>query len=258
MDCKGNELTLGGVFRTGWDLAKKHWLWLILLQLVAVMCNQTGSAVGQPNPLEVLSKTLEGDVEGVLALKKAAEDAPLTAPDGIGLILGLLLGAYVSLVTYRYVVRAVREEDAIDVTELIRSSLGRYGMYMVKNLLYYLVLFVSTLCLVLPGLYLIVRLQFVPLIAANEPELSIKETFARSMTLTRGRFWQLLGYGVASVCISIAGFLVLIVGALYTNVIVNLMQAHVFNVLSDGCPRIGGTTSDDTQIYVKTLKRPND
>lgn len=82
-------------------------------------------------------------------------------------------------------------------------------------------------------LYLFVRLQFVSMIAANEPELSIRETFARSMALTQGRFWQLFGYGVASVCISIVGLLVFIVGGLYANVIVNLMQAHVFKVLSD-------------------------
>ena len=69
---------------------------------------------------------------------------------------------------------------------------------------------------VLPGIYLLVRLTFVPYIAANEPELSVSKTFSKSMNLTKGRFWQLLGYGIVGFFIVIAGFLLCCVGYLFT------------------------------------------
>lgn len=243
MDYKENELTLNGVFKTAWNLAKKHWLWLILLQIVAGMCNQIGGSIGQPNPLEVLDKTLEGDTEGVLALKQAAEEAPLTAAGGVGLIIGLLTYFFVLLVTNRYLLKAVNGETCIDITELVKSSLGRYGKFAAKYTVYFIALFAATLCCVLPGVYLLVRLCFVPLIAVNEPELSISETFSRSMTLTRGRFWQLLGYGIVAMLVVFVGLLAFCVGALYAGAVTSLMLAYIYVVLNNEYLGISETTT---------------
>ncbi len=84
---------------------------------------------------------------------------------------------------------------------------------------------------VLPGIYLAVRLAFVPYIAANEPELSVSETFSKSMNLTKDKFWDLLGYGIVAILIVLSGFLLCCVGYLFTAPLSTVFMGVVYKEL---------------------------
>jgi hypothetical protein len=154
----------------------------------------------------------------------------MSSVDIILLIIGVLLSIYISIALCRYVKKIVDEED-IDFKELINSSAKVYGMFFVKYLLYGLAVGLGYMLCVLPGIYLLVRLTFVPYIAANEPELSVSETFSKSMNLTKGRFWQLLGYGIVAFFIVTAGLLLCCVGYLFTAPLAYVFMGVVYKEL---------------------------
>ena len=134
-----------------------------------------------------MKKVAEGDMQFAEALQELAKN--LSFLDITLIIISVLLTIYVTIALYRYVKKIVDDED-VDFKELINSSAKVYGMFFVKNLLLYLAVGLGLMLCVLPGIYLAVRLTFVQYIAANEPELSVSETFSKSMNLTKGRFWQ--------------------------------------------------------------------
>ena len=159
-------------------------------------------------------------MQGVKTLQELAKNSPMSSDDFILLIIGILLiliiiYLYVSIALYRYVKKIVDDED-VDFKELLNSSVKVYGMFFVKSLLYGLAVELGLMLCVLPGIYLAVRLAFVEYIAANEPELSVSETFSKSMNLTKDKFWDLLGYGIVAILIVLSGYLLCFVGYLFT------------------------------------------
>ena len=208
-------MTLNNLLKDAWEIGKKNCGFLILFGLVSSLCGSLASRSNDQNSIKVLQKIAEGDMQGAKALQELSKNAPMSSVEFILLIIGVLLSIYVSIALYRYVKKIVDEED-VNFSELLNSSAKVYGMFFVKSLLYGLAVGLGFMLFVLPGIYLLVRLAFVPYIAANEPELSVSETFSKSMNLTKGRFWQLLGYGIGAFFIVIAGFLLCCVGYLFT------------------------------------------
>ena len=173
-------------------------------------------------------------MQGVKTLQELAKNSPMFSDDFILLIIGILLifiiiYLYVSIALCRYVRKSVDDED-VDFKELINSSAKVYVMFFVKWLLLCLAVGVGMLC-VIPGIYLLVRLVFVPYIAANEPELSVSETFSKSMNLTKNKFWDLLGYGIVAVLIENSGYLLCCVGRYFTSPLSIVFMGVVYKEL---------------------------
>lgn len=90
---------------------------------------------------------------------------------------------------------------------------------------------------ILPGLFLQIRLMFVPIIAANKPELTLSEVFSRSWSITKGHFFDLFLFGIIVVLINIVGFLCCCVGLYVTSIISEFMYVELYYRLSnDGNP----------------------
>lgn len=223
-------MTLNNVLKDAWEIGKKNCGFLILFGLVSTICSSLTSRSDGQNSIKVLKKIAEGDMQVAEALQELSKNSPMSSVDIILLIIGVLLSIYISIALYRYVKKIVDEED-IDFKELINSSAKMYGMFFVKYLLYGLAVGLGYMLCVLPGIYLAVRLAFVPYIAANEPELSVSETFSKSMNLTKDKFWQLLGYGIVAFFIVIAGFLLCCVGYLFTAPLSTVFMGVVYKEL---------------------------
>ena len=223
-------MTLNNVLKDAWEIGKKNCGFLILFGLVSAICSSLTSRSDGQNSIKVLKKITEGDMQVADALQELSKNSPMSSVDIILLIIGVLLSIYISIALYRYVKKIVDEED-IDFKELINSSAKVYGMFFVKNLLLYLAVGLGLMLCVLPGIYLAVRLTFVQYIAANEPELSVSETFSKSMNLTKGRFWQLLGYGIVACIIVLAGLLLCCVGVLFTEPLAYVFMGVVYKEL---------------------------
>ena len=209
-------MTLNNVLKDAWEIGKKNCGFLIAFGFVSSICGSlTSISNDQDSFNKVLKKIAEGELQGTRALQELAEHYPISPVDIICLIICILLSIYIYIALYRYVKKIVDEED-VNLKELLYSSVKVYGMYFVKYLLASLAIGLGLMLCVLPGIYLAVRLVFVEYIAAIEPELSVSETFSKSMNLTKDRFWQLFGYGIVALFIILSGFLLCCVGFWFT------------------------------------------
>ncbi len=221
-------MTLENVYKDAWEIGKKNCGFLIAFGLVLSICSSLTSRPNDQNSEKIMKKVAEGDMQFAEALQELAKY--LSFLDITLIIISVLLTIYVTIALYRYVKKIVDDED-VDFKELINSSAKVYGMFFVKNLLLYLAVGLGLMLCVLPGIYLAVRLTFVSYIAANEPELSVSETFSKSMNLTKGRFWQLLGYGIVACIIVLAGLLLCCVGVLFTEPLAYVFMGVVYKEL---------------------------
>ena len=224
-------MTLNNVLKDAWEIGKKNCGFLIAFGFVSTLCGSfSGRSSDQDSFNKVLKRIAEGKIQGTKALQELVENFPISPVDIILLIIGVLLSIYISIALYRYVKMIVDDED-VNFKELFTSSAKVYGMFFIKNLLFVLAVGLGLMLCILPGIYLAVRLAFVLYIAANEPELSVSETFSKSMNLTKGKFWQLFGYGIVALFIAISGILLCCVGSFFTGPLANVFQGVVYKEL---------------------------
>ena len=224
-------MTLSNVLRDAWEIGKKNCVVLTCLGFVYALSTSLMSKSSDPETEKVLQKIASGELQGAKALQELSKHPLWTSNDIIVTIISLLVFIYLTCLIYRYVKKRVDEEEKIDFLELITSTAKDYFMYFLKFFLFGLILIVGFMCCILPGFYLLVRYMFVPYIAANEPELSMKDTMAKSMELTKGRFWTLFGYGIVAGLVVISGLLLCCVGYFFTLPLAYVMLGVVYDEL---------------------------
>lgn len=119
-----------------------------------------------------------------------------------------------------------------DIPPRILDLLEGY-LYFLPGLVAYVLLGFSILAglllLILPGIYVAVRLQFVfyLVVEGREALRALRESWA----ITRGLFWRLLGFGMVGLLINLLGILAFLVGVVITFPWVFTAQAILFRDL---------------------------
>lgn len=128
-------------------------------------------------------------------------------------ILGQVLTIYLTLGFTRFGLNFVSGKEA-DIHMLFGE--GRLLLRAIAaNILYALAVVVGLLLLIIPGIYVAVRLsQFQN--AMVDRNMGIQESLNYSFEITRGNFWQLVGFSVVVFLINLLGMIVLCVGLLFT------------------------------------------
>ena len=246
-------MTIDNVFNQTWEVGKKNCAALIGFGFANLLSSFINRA-GNEDLIKIMKKITEGDLQGTKAIQ--ALTSTFSGTECVTLLITFLLSSFITLVLYRFVKNAINEDSDTSFSELINSSAKGYGMFLLKyipyavlytvviqvpsiSLLidfvfpYNMIIKIAILCLSLICVYLLVRLAFVNYIAANEPELNIKETFAKSMKLTKGRFWKLLGYGIISCLIACSGLLLCGIGVLFTIPLSSVFLGVVYDELTN-------------------------
>lgn len=99
------------------------------------------------------------------------------------------------------------------------------------SLLYSVAMVVGLIFLIIPGLYLAIRLQFY-LILIVEEDCGIIESLQKSWELTRGQAMPLFALFFAAICIEIIGFILLFIGIFVATPLVLMMQCYAFRKLN--------------------------
>jgi uncharacterized membrane protein len=89
---------------------------------------------------------------------------------------------------------------------------------------------IGFLLLVLPGIFLLVRLYFYPFAVAEGA--GPIEAIQRSWDLTRGLFWKVFGFMIVAGLIMMAGVLVFGIGVLVAGPVVGLAFVYVYRRLT--------------------------
>jgi uncharacterized membrane protein len=100
------------------------------------------------------------------------------------------------------------------------------------TLLYILMVALGLILLVLPGIYLSVRLKFYIYFIVEDENLKPTDALRKSMDLSRGLFWKLFAFNIILAAINILGFLALGIGLLFTIPLSLIAYAHLYKHLS--------------------------
>lgn len=105
--------------------------------------------------------------------------------------------------------------------------------YFLAMILYILIVLVGLVLLILPGIYLAVRLQFSPYLIVDDENMGPIESLKKSMKLTQGIFWKLFGFSVVTLLFNIAGALCFGIGLLITLPITGIAYTKLYRKLSE-------------------------
>lgn len=235
MNYEQKEMTLDNVFSRAWKIGKEHWGALTGLGFVTSMSGQIISYANptQQRSMETLVKIMQGDMAGAKALENAPIDftPAMIIPFVIALIITVALSVFLTIVTFRYIKIILDDKKDVDFTEILKQSLPIIPSYFIKLMVYGLICAAGFICFFIPGIYLAIRYMFVYYIAANEPELTLKETLAKSWNMTNGRFFQLFGYGIMAFLVGLSGLFLCCIGVLFTSTLTYVIFGETYNAI---------------------------
>ena len=104
--------------------------------------------------------------------------------------------------------------------------------YFLASLLCILIIIVGTILLILPGIYLAVRLQFYKFLVVEHENMKPTDALKESMKITKGHFWKLFGFILLIAIFNLCGLLLLGVGLLITIPVSVLAHAYLYKKLS--------------------------
>lgn len=91
---------------------------------------------------------------------------------------------------------------------------------------------VGFILLIIPGIYLVLRLSFAKFVVIERPEAGVFDALRISGELTKGVKWKLLAFFLLVILINILGALALTIGLLITVPMSLLATAHIYVLLS--------------------------
>ncbi len=104
--------------------------------------------------------------------------------------------------------------------------------YFVASLLVLLSVILGTILLILPGIYLAVRLQFYKFLIVENETMSPTHALKESMRITKGKFWKLFGFVILIILLNLLGLLCLGIGLLITIPVSILAHAFLYKKLT--------------------------
>jgi uncharacterized membrane protein len=149
-----------------------------------------------------------------------------------GIIISILCWLLLSLFQMGYLKNCFQ---TLDGEEPQFSSYGQVSRklfsYLIASIIFMLIVVIGTALLVVPGIYLALRLQFY-VTSMIEENTGIIESFKRSWEITKGHSLKLFVILLIMILISIIGQLALLVGIFVAIPFITLMYGDIFRRLT--------------------------
>jgi uncharacterized membrane protein len=196
-----DSFLIGEAITFGWHKTKAHnaVLFQAMLAMFAVQV-----------AMSIVDKVLGGTAQGFLAT--------------IALVVtSVIIGTGFTVITLR-----VARGEATSIKDLIPKA-ALVWQYFLASLLSTLIIVAGLILLIVPGIYLAMRLSMVRFAILDGA--GIKESLKKSSKLTEGVKWRLLLFFLALGGLNILGALALLVGLLVTVPVSAIAFAHVYQKL---------------------------
>jgi uncharacterized membrane protein len=108
---------------------------------------------------------------------------------------------------------------------------GNLFSFLIATILFGILIIIGLALLVVPGIYLIVRLQYFYAFMADE-KTGIIESFKKSWEITKGQSLKLFLLMLLMLLISFAGMIAFVIGIFITTPLIALMYASVYRKLT--------------------------
>ncbi len=205
-------------FSVGWGRAKTH---LGPLVLFGLLMYGITFVVAIPFQVAVM-----------LVAEQSGEASPaylLLA--AVSQIVQSLLSVYLGLGAMRYALNHIRRNNPL-VSDLFSGGpmfLNGVG----ASVLYLLIVIAGFVCLIIPGIYLAIRLSPYQALVADR-NLSPVDALKTSWEVTRGNVLNLIGFWLMSIVIVLAGLLALVIGLIWALPTVFLAWAAAYQMMAYG------------------------
>ena len=196
------EPTVGGAYSHAWQILRIDFWPLLLIGVVAWLL---GGAVGAG-----LQRGPGGQV--------------------VGTLYQWLVGAPIFYGAAYAWLRAVRGQKP-ELSDLFVPFQRNWVSVVVSDILLTIILFVGFILLIVPGIFLAVRLSFVPFLVVDEGKGPV-EALTESFNRTAGYGWTLFGAFLLGVLIVIVGFILLIIGSIPATMLVYLSFASLYAAIT--------------------------
>ena len=125
-------------------------------------------------------------------------------------------------------------QEIIFHTKNIRHSMTVTSVcrYVLTNLFTQIIVTIAFLCCIIPGFYVAPRIMLAPIYIADNPNMSVVEAIERSWKATEGNVLTLLGFGIVSLLILIAGVICFFIGIIPAMAFTYVMMVVIYMRLS--------------------------
>lgn len=212
------ELDVGACIQTGWSLTKAHFGKLILFGLAYI-----GIILGLG--------LIMGVVLGLSGMASGMEEGSASA-GLIEVVMNLgqqLISTFLGIGASMFALGMVRRTNPAIGT--LFAGGPHFVSIVLASILYVIVVMLGLVLLILPGIFLAVRLGQYQM-AIIDRKLGPVEGLKASWAITKGNFWNLFLLGLASFGIAILGLLALGVGLLWAYPTIFLAMAAAYICMS--------------------------
>ncbi|MBE6300897.1 MAG: hypothetical protein E7085_03440 [Parabacteroides distasonis] len=199
-----SKFSISEVFKTSWKLTKSQ-IWVLAGLLIGfTILSSIISLFGTP---------AESSTIGALTVS----------------LISLIISSLFMLGYYKNIFQTIDGEE---------PQFSAYGQesrkvftYLIANIIYACIVTLGIVLLIIPGIYLAVRLQFYTALIVEE-NAGIIDSLKRSWTLTEGLTWPLFLILLTSIGIAIIGCILFFVGLFIAIPLTYMMQCYVFRKLN--------------------------
>ena len=227
--------TVSACFEVAYSLMKKQFWMLVLIVFV-------GGAIETPMWLMQQGKASPDGFE-----------ITFTILELIQIIYYFGIASIYSFGVVHVFIKVARKKDF--VFEETLSGFKTYKRALLSRLLVMLIVALGFVLLIIPGVFLVCRLAFVPYLIMDKKH-GVKESLKLSFYMTKGYFWTILGMGILSFVVILLGIVLLGFGILISLVWINAAFAVLYNACEDlhyidACKEAGIVPDEKVEAFIK-------
>lgn len=165
-------------------ISKKHGLTILCLTLITMVAGVGLLFLSMPEGFfEMYAKALQGNTHALKAVQQMQ-------PNTLGQIAQYIVSFFFSAVMYRALIGYIRG-TAMTFIDAFKVPAMTFLKFVGTMLAVVIVIIIGLILLVIPGIYVAVRLIWAPMYTIEHPEASIKDAISWSWNATKGHWIEL-------------------------------------------------------------------
>ena len=213
------SLEIGNALNAAWEYAKKYGLLIAVIYLLTDLLAGGLDQISGPSVNQEAYQAL-GEAIGRQDWESAGSIAQsLNTGFPVSGIIGAILKLIVSVGLYNLALGLMAGRFSEVTFDAFKLPFATYLKVFVVNLITGIIVFVSTLCCIIPVFFVAPRIIFAPVYQVEHPEAGIFESISASWNMSSGNTFSLLGLGFIIVGIAFVGFCCCCIGVYFAEAI---------------------------------------
>lgn len=202
------DLSVSYIYGEAKALSKKHGLTIIGITFISMVVSAALMFLSMPEGyFDTYMRAMEGNAHALKALQQMQ-------PNAFGAIAQYIVSFFLSAVLYRALIGYTRGRE-MTLVDAFKVPAMTFLKFIGTIFVVVLATVVGLVCLIIPGIYVAVRLIWAPMYIVEYPESSIKDAIVWSWRATAGHWIELFClFLIAMVAVFAVVFLTAILGAL--------------------------------------------